>query len=136
MRVSIFVGVIRDRPRFPADLLPDFSPFKIEYLKDISRHAFKATNACAFAYSYARIRRLVRLGVGPYRGSVADESMIGFSDSSLCRRTSAANSIADTLSATDVMAAVRGRPSGLPGAYTRFANLRPAATLSCLAGDG
>jgi len=31
------------------------------------------------------------------------------------------------------MAAVRGRPSGLPGAYTRFANLRPAATLSCLA---
>jgi hypothetical protein len=31
------------------------------------------------------------------------------------------------------MAAVRGRPSGLPGAYTRFANLRAAATFTCLA---
>jgi hypothetical protein len=37
------------------------------------------------------------------------------------------------MSAIDVMAAVRGRPSGLPGAYTRFANLRAAATLTCLA---
>jgi hypothetical protein len=32
-----------------------------------------------------------------------------------------------------VMAAVRGRSSDLPGAYTRFANLRAAATLTCLA---
>ncbi|WP_206662982.1 hypothetical protein, partial [Pseudomonas sp. Sample_9] len=38
----------------------------------------QATYPCAFAYSYARIRRLVRLGGGFYCGAVADESVIGF----------------------------------------------------------
>jgi hypothetical protein len=38
----------------------------------------QATHPCAVAYSYARIRRLVRLGGGFYCGSVADESVIGF----------------------------------------------------------
>jgi hypothetical protein len=33
----------------------------------------------------------------------------------------------------DVMVAVCGRPSGLPGAFDRFANLHAAATLTCLA---
>ncbi|MBV4545767.1 hypothetical protein EGJ55_19740 [Pseudomonas moraviensis] len=37
-------------------------------------------------------------------------------------------------SALDVMVAVRGRPSGLPGvSVTRIANLRTAATFTCLA---
>ena len=101
--------------------------------KNTSRHAFQATHPCAIAYRYARIRRLVRRGGGFYCGPVADESAIGFSDLILCRRISAPNSIADLLIAIGVMAAVRGRPSGLPGAYTRFANLRPAATFICLA---
>ncbi len=38
----------------------------------------QATHPCAFAYSYARIRRLVRFWVGFYCGPVADESAIGF----------------------------------------------------------
>jgi hypothetical protein len=38
----------------------------------------QATRPCAFAYSYARIRRLVRLGGEFYCGAVADESAIGF----------------------------------------------------------
>ncbi len=38
----------------------------------------QATHPCAFAYSYARIRRLVCLGGGFYCGAVADESVIGF----------------------------------------------------------
>jgi hypothetical protein len=38
----------------------------------------QATHPCAFAYSYARIRRLVRFGGGFYCGAVADESAIGF----------------------------------------------------------
>jgi hypothetical protein len=58
-----------------------FLPFKPRCLKDTFRNAFQATNSCAFAYSYARIRRLVRLGGGFYCGSVADESAIGFSSS-------------------------------------------------------
>ena len=71
------------------------SPFKLRRLKDTFRHAFQATNSCAIAYSYARIRRLVRLGSGFYCGAVADESAIGFSDLNLCRRTSAPNSTVD-----------------------------------------
>ena len=40
------------------------STFKRWRLKDTSRHALWATPPCAIAYSYARIRRLVRLGGG------------------------------------------------------------------------
>ena len=40
------------------------TPPKRRCLKDTSRHALPATHPCAIAYSYARIRRLVRLGVG------------------------------------------------------------------------
>ena len=47
----------------------------------------QATYPCAFAYSYARIRRLVRLGGGFYCGSVADESAIGFRSPDQSRRT-------------------------------------------------
>jgi hypothetical protein len=72
---------------FPRISSPDFSPFKLECLKDTFRHAFEATHPCAFAYSYARIRRLVRLGVGFYCGSVADESAIGFRSPDQSRRT-------------------------------------------------
>ena len=57
----------------------NFLPFKRRCLKDTSRHAFQATNSCAIAYSYARIRRLVRLGGGFYCGPVAECSVIGFS---------------------------------------------------------
>jgi len=52
--------------------------FKRNCLKETSRHAFQATKSCAIAYSYARIRRLVRLEGGFYCGAVADESAIGF----------------------------------------------------------
>jgi hypothetical protein len=62
-------------------------PFKLKCLKDTSRHAFKATHPCAIAYSQARIRRLVRLGVGFYCGAVADESAIGFRSPDQSRRT-------------------------------------------------
>jgi len=47
----------------------------------------QATHPCAFTYSYARIRRLVRLGGGFYCGSVADESAIGFRSPDQSRRT-------------------------------------------------
>ena len=49
-----------------------------------------ATNPCAVAYGYARIRRLVRLGVGFYCGSVADESAIGSRSPSISGRTTPA----------------------------------------------
>jgi hypothetical protein len=62
-------------------------PFKLRRLKDTFRHAFQATNSCAIAYSYARIRRLVRLRGGFYCGAVADESVIGFSDPIPYRRS-------------------------------------------------
>ncbi|CAI8775300.1 hypothetical protein EMIT0196MI5_190053 [Pseudomonas sp. IT-196MI5] len=35
------------------------------------RYVWQATTACVIAYSYARIRRLVRLGAGFYRLPVA-----------------------------------------------------------------
>src|SRR5471030_1265721 len=41
----------------------------------------KATQPCAFAYTYARIGRLVRFWPGFYRFRVADKSAIGFSSS-------------------------------------------------------
>ena len=56
-------------------------------LKDTFRHVLQATHPCAIAYSYARIRRLVRFGVGFYCGPVADESAIGFSDPMPYRRS-------------------------------------------------
>ncbi len=37
-------------------------------------HFLKATKPCVVAYGYARIRRLVRLGAGFYRLSVAENS--------------------------------------------------------------
>ena len=87
------------------------SNFKLKRLKDTSRHAFQATNSCAIAYSYARIRRLVRLGGGFYCGAVADESAIGSRSPSISGRTTPAV----------FMAAVRGRPSGLPVLESRSA---------------
>ena len=110
------------------------STFKRWRLIDTSRHALRATHPCAIAYSYARIRRLVRLGVGFYCGSIADESAIGFSDSNSSQRCiSVPGFVADLYFRDFVMVAVCGRPSGLPGAFDRFANLRTAATLACLA---
>ena len=38
------------------------------------RYFVKATAPCVVAYGYARIRRLVRLGVGFYRLSVAEKN--------------------------------------------------------------
>ena len=65
-----------------ADLLRDLSrndgPDKRQCLKRHLQTLSQATYPCAFAYSYARIRRLVRLGGGFYCGAVADESAIGF----------------------------------------------------------
>jgi len=99
---------------FPFRSSPDFSPFKLECLKDTFRHAFKATNSCAFAYSYARIRRLVRFGGGFYCGAVADESAIGFSSSPIFKARESRHY---------VMAALRGalRCAGIlePGLLTR-----------------
>ncbi len=40
-------------------------------------HFLKATSSCVDAYRYARIRRLVRLGCGLYRGSVAEKQRLG-----------------------------------------------------------
>ena len=80
-----------------ADLLRDLSrndgPDKRQCLKRHLHTLSQATYPCAFAYSYARIRRLVRLGGEFYCGAVADESAIRFSDLNLCRRTSAPNSL-------------------------------------------
>lgn len=110
-------------------MFADFLPFKLMCLKDTYRHGLKATNPCANAYSQARIRRLVHLGVGFYCGSVADESAIGFSDSNSSQRCiSVPGFVADLYFRDFVMVAVCGRPSGLPGAFDRFANLRTAAT--------
>jgi len=41
-------------------------------------YLMKATTPCVVAYAYARIRRLVRLGAGFYRLSVAENTAIGF----------------------------------------------------------
>ncbi len=105
------------------------SAFKLGCLNDTSRHASEATNPCAVAYSYARIRRLVRLGVGFYRGSVADESAIGFSDSVQFKGASAFQAwLWIGMSAISSWWLYAGDPCGLPGAFDRFANLRTAAT--------
>jgi hypothetical protein len=53
-------------------------PDKRHCLKRHFKTLSQATHPCAFAYSYARIRRLVCLGGGFYCGAVADESAIGF----------------------------------------------------------
>ena len=74
------MGIPQEQTTFSPKQSPDSLPFKLQRLKDTSRHAFQATNSCAIAYSYARIRRLVRFGVGFYCGPVADKSAIGFSD--------------------------------------------------------
>jgi hypothetical protein len=104
-------------------------PFKLGCLKDTFRHALQATNPCAVAYSYARIRRLVRLGVGFYCGSVADESAIGFSDSVQVKGASAFQArLRICMSAISLWWLYAGDPCGLPGAFDRFANLRTAAT--------
>ena len=91
-----------------------YLPFKLRCLKDTSRHAFEATHPCAIAYSYARIRRLVRFGVGFYCGAVADESAIGFSSSAIFKAREFRHY---------VMAAMRGalRCAGIlePGLLTR-----------------
>ena len=50
-----------------------FNVFRVVF-KDTWRYARKATTPCAFAYDYARIRRLVRLERGFYRGSVTEHS--------------------------------------------------------------
>ncbi|PHH43936.1 hypothetical protein CRX57_28195 [Pseudomonas putida] len=52
--------------------------FKQSCLYDTRCYVPKATTPCAIAYDYARIRRLVRLECGFYRGSVADKAAIGF----------------------------------------------------------
>ncbi|MNE69901.1 hypothetical protein D3C80_1656570 [compost metagenome] len=48
-------------------------------LRGVGRYFSQATAACVVAYSYARIRRLVRLGAGFYRLPVAEKTAaIGF----------------------------------------------------------
>jgi hypothetical protein len=46
-------------------------------LKSVEGYVRKATQPCAFAYASARIRRLVRLGVGFYRLAVAEKQRSG-----------------------------------------------------------
>ncbi|POA41287.1 hypothetical protein C1893_31270, partial [Pseudomonas sp. MPR-ANC1] len=74
----------------------------------------QATRPCVIAYSYARIRRLVRLGGGSYCGAVAEVSVIGFSSSAILKAREFRH---------DVMAALRGalRCAGIlePGLLTR-----------------
>ncbi|MFJ2486303.1 hypothetical protein, partial [Pseudomonas sp. NPDC087639] len=53
-------------------------PDKHQRLKRHLQTLSQATHPCSIAYSYVRIRRLVRLGGGFYCGAVADESAIGF----------------------------------------------------------
>jgi hypothetical protein len=122
---NVGASLLAKRPLCPAQIFR----FKRGCLKDTCRHGLKATNPCAIAYSQARIRRLVRFGVGFYCGSVADESAIGFSDSNSSQRCiGVPGFVADQYFRDFVMVAVCGRPSGLPGAFDRFANLRTAAT--------
>jgi hypothetical protein len=53
---------------------------KHERLKRHLQTLSQATYPCAVAYSYARIRRLVRFLPGPYRLRVAGNPATGFSD--------------------------------------------------------
>lgn len=90
-----------------------------------------ATHPCAVAYSYARIRRLVRFVPGLYRLRVAGNPATGFSDPirykyndapvcRICLRRRYGGCAWETF--------------GSAGSYTsRFANPRTAATLTCLA---
>ena len=119
----------RRTPSFSRGPATEILLFKRCCLKDTSRHVSQATHPCAIAYSYARIGRLVRFGGGFYCGPVADESAIGFSDSNSSQRCiGVPGFVADLYFRDFVMVAVCGRPSGLPGAFVRFANLRTAAT--------
>ncbi len=98
-----------------ADLLRDLSrndgPDKRQCLKRHLQTLSQATYPCAFAYSYARIRRLVRLGGEFYCGAVADESAIGFSDSTFCIRCiSVPCFVADSMSATPLWWLYAGDP--------------------------
>lgn len=71
----------------------------------------RATHPCAFAYRYARIRRLVGFVPGLYRLWVAGNPATGFSDPTRYKFNDApVCRVCD-----DSMVAVRGRPSGLPG---------------------
>ncbi len=86
----------------------------------------QATYPCAFAYSYARIRRLVRLGGGFYCGAVADESAVGFRSPDQSRRT-ALQVVA--VSAMVLYGGCARDTFGYAGFLdSRSANLRTAAT--------
>ena len=84
---------------------------KRQRLKRHFQSRSQATYPCAFAYSYARIRRLVGFVPGLYRLWVAGNPATGFSDSTRYKFNDApVCRVCD-----DAMVAVRGRPSGLPG---------------------
>ena len=86
-------------------------PDKRRCLKRHFQSRSQATYPCAFAYSYARIRRLVGFVPGLYRLWVAGNPATGFSDSTRYKFNDApVCRVCD-----DAMVAVRGRPSGLPG---------------------
>jgi len=106
-------------------------PDKRQCLKRHFQSLSQATYPCAFAYSYARIRRLVRFVPGLYRLRVAGNPATGFSDPTrykyndapVCRRRLRRR-----------YGGCAWETFGSAGSYTsRFANPRTAATLICLA---
>ena len=106
-------------------------PDKRQRLKRHLQTLSQATYPCAFAYSYARIRRLVRFVPGLYRLRVAGNPATGFSDPTRYKYNDA----------PVCRSRLRRRYGGCAwetfgsaGSYTsRFANPRTAATLTCLA---
>ena len=103
-------------------------PDKRQCLKRHFQSLSQATYPCAFAYSYARIRRLVRFVPGLYRLRVAGNPATGFSDlarykyndAPVCRRCLRRR-----------YGGCAWETFGSAGSYTsRFANPRTAATLT------
>jgi hypothetical protein len=109
----------------------DEEPAKHQRLKRHLQTLTQTTHPCAFAYSYARIRRLVGFVPGLYRLWVAGNPATGFSDPTrykyndapVCRRRLRRR-----------YGGCAWETFGSAGSYTsRFANPRTAATLTCLA---
>jgi len=106
-------------------------PDKRQCLKRHLQSLSQATCPCAFAYSYARIRRLVGFVPGLYRPWVAGNPATGFSDLTRYKFNDA----------PVCRSRLRRRYGGCAWetfgsaeSYTsRFANPRTAATLTCLA---
>ena len=112
----------------------DFRWFKHRRLSNTLRHSFRLRNLAPLPTATPESAGLCACGQVSIVWWSLNSSAIGFSDPNWIQAHSAPYVFADCLFAIDVMAAARGRPSGLPGSCSsRFANLRAAATIICLA---